>query len=193
MGQTTESAFAPLPQSFFDRPTVTVARDLLGMTLVRQRVADLAIGRIVETEAYVGANDLACHASRGRTRRTEVMFGPPGIAYVYLIYGIHHCLNVVTEAVDFPAAVLVRAVEPLQGIAERTDGPGRLCRALGIDCALNGHPLDQSPLWIAVGSRPPEPIVATPRVGVAYAGEWALMPWRFTLARGRRVVATTIA
>jgi DNA-3-methyladenine glycosylase len=177
-----EADLAPLPRAFFDRQTVTVARELLGMTLVRQRGSDLAVGRIVETEAYVGTDDRACHASRGRTQRTEVMFGPPGIAYVYLIYGMYHCLNVVTEAVDFPAAVLVRAVEPLHGIAERTDGPGRLCRALAIDRALNGHPLDRLPLWIAAGPRPSEPIVATPRVGVAYAGEWALRPWRFILA-----------
>ncbi|NVJ25239.1 DNA-3-methyladenine glycosylase, partial [Myxococcus sp. AM011] len=129
-----------LPTSFYARPALVVARDLLGTLLV---VVDAAgqrrVGRIVETEAYIGEHDLACHAAKGLTPRTEVMFGPPGRAYMYLIYGMHHCFNVVTDAPGVAAAVLVRAVEPVEGLAakERTDGPGKLCKALGLTLLHN--------------------------------------------------------
>ena len=180
-----------LPHAFYRRATLDVAVDLLGRRLVHVRPGlegDVRrAGRIVETEAYVGPEDLASHASRGRTARTGVMFGPPGFAYVYLIYGLHHCLNAVTEAEGFPAAVLIRALEPAPGVAGRTDGPGRLCRALGIDRSLNGADLSGDRLYVEAGDRPlevarPAGRVATgPRVGVGYAGEWADRPWRFWL------------
>ena len=146
------------------------------------------VGRIVETEAYVGQEDLACHASKGRTPRTAVMFGPPGHVYVYFIYGMYHCLNAVTEREGFAAAVLIRAVEPLEGIHGRSDGPGRLCRAMGIDRSLNGADLTEGQLVITRGDRgtreavPADAVASGPRVGVGYAGEWAEKPWRFWLA-----------
>jgi DNA-3-methyladenine glycosylase len=186
-----------LPREFYRRPTVDVALDLLGRRLVRvlspvkQRdsaPSQVRAGRIVETEAYVGLDDLASHAARGRTPRTAVMFGPPGVAYVYLIYGLHYCLNAVTEEEGFPAAVLVRALEPEPNVAGRTNGPGRLCRALVIDRTFNGEDLCGGRLFVEAGERPPgeprprRPHTSGPRVGVAYAGEWAGRPWRFWLA-----------
>src|SRR5881396_1200060 len=123
-----------LPVSFYARRTLTVARDLLGKHLVREISGTTRSGRIIEVEAYVGPHDRACHASKGRTQRTEVLFGPPGVAYVYLIYGMYHCLNVVTEREEFPSAVLIRAIE-IDG--ELIDGPGRLGRTLQIDRRLN--------------------------------------------------------
>jgi DNA-3-methyladenine glycosylase len=156
-----------------------VARDLLGCLLVHQSGRRAYVGRIVETEAYVGPEDLACHASKGRTGRTEVMFGPPGHAYVYLIYGMHDCLNVVTDPEGHPAAVLIRGIEPVAGIAGRTDGPGRLTRAMHIDRRHNGFDLCRPPLFVARGDRRPRQIAAGPRVGVDYAGPWAKRPWRF--------------
>jgi DNA-3-methyladenine glycosylase len=177
----------PLPQAFYDRRTHEVAADLLGRRLVCTEGGRIRAGRIVETEAYVGPEDLACHASRGRTLRTAVMFGPPGFAYVYLIYGLHHCLNAVTEGEGYPAAVLIRALEPEAGLAGRTDGPGRLCRALGIDRSFNGEDLAGGRLFVEAGDRPAgearprQPLASGPRIGVAYAGEWAGRPWRFWL------------
>ena len=172
-----------LPASFFARPTLRVARALLGKYLVRETSAGSLAGRIVEVEAYVGPEDRASHASRGRTKRTEVMFGPPGLAYVYMIYGMYHCLNVVTERIDYPAAVLIRAVEDEAGLA---DGPGRVCRLFEIDRRLNYHDLTSGKaLWIedrGVHVRRNQ-IGAFPRVGVAYAGPWAAKPWRFRLIR----------
>ncbi|MHB8878095.1 MAG: DNA-3-methyladenine glycosylase, partial [Myxococcaceae bacterium] len=128
-----------LPRDFYDRPALEVARALLGKTLVLQTGHGRRAGRVVECEAYVGEHDLASHSSKGRTPRTETMFGPPGFAYVYLVYGMHHCFNVVTCAEGKAAAVLVRAVEPLYGIGPlaRTDGPGRVCKAMGIDRSLD--------------------------------------------------------
>lgn len=140
-------------------------------------------GRIVEVEAYVGPEDRASHASRGRTARTEVMFGPPGMAYVYLIYGMYHCLNVVTEGDGYPAAILVRAV---QVGGQLIDGPGRLCRWFQIDRSLNKLDLTQgTELWLEErGDRVSRPMVDTfPRIGVDYAGAWAAKPWRFGLRR----------
>lgn len=170
-----------LPASFYARPTLQVARSLLGKYLVRETSAGLRAGRIVEVEAYVGFHDRASHASRGRTKRTEVMFGPPGLAYVYLIYGMYHCMNVVTERADLPAAVLIRAVQDDTALI---DGPGRVCRALEIDRELNYHDLTSGKtLWIEDrGSRIRRSgIGAFPRIGVNYAGAWAAKPWRFRL------------
>jgi DNA-3-methyladenine glycosylase len=170
-----------LPRAFFERPTLSVARALIGMQLAHRHAGRVRRGRIVETEAYLGPRDLAAHSARGRTPRTEVMFGPPGHAYVYFIYGFWNCLNVVTGARGVPHAVLVRALEPLGSLRERTCGPGLLCRALRIDRDLNGADLRGQVLWL----EPPPPgtpaarIGRATRVGVAYAGEWALRPWRF--------------
>ena len=172
----------PLPRAFYAQPTAVVALGLLGAYVVHERPDGRQVGRIVETEAYVGPNDRASHASRGLTARTRLMFGPPGFAYVYLVYGMHYCLNVVTEGPGFPAAVLVRALEPVVGIDAPTNGPGRLCRALGIERAHNGVDLTTRPLYLAAGPRPRGRVVAAPRIGVAYAGAWALKPWRFYVA-----------
>jgi DNA-3-methyladenine glycosylase len=169
-----------LPRSFYARETLVVARDLLGMHLVHEGPAGRQIGRIVETEAYKGPKDLAAHSSRGRTQRTEVMFGPPGHAYVYLIYGFWNCLNVVTAADGVPHAVLLRGLEPIEGIDHTTHGPGLLCRAMHIDRALNGASLLAETLWIEKPERYRAPSIArSARIGVDYAGEWAKKPWRF--------------
>jgi DNA-3-methyladenine glycosylase len=169
-----------LPRSFYARETLTVAREVLGMHLVHRGPGGLQVGRIVETEAYKGPKDLAAHSSRGRTQRTEVMFGPPGHAYVYLIYGFWHCLNFVTADHGVPHAVLIRGLEPISGIDNTTHGPGLLCRALHIDKALNGADLTLSQLWVEKPSdyRKPRVERAT-RIGVDYAGPWAKKPWRF--------------
>lgn len=141
------------------------------------------IGRIVETEAYQGPEDLAAHSRGGlRTPRTESMFGPGGHAYVYLIYGMHHCLNVVTAAPGVPHAVLIRAIEPIAGIDGPTHGPGRLCRTLGIDRSSDGVCLLTGPIALERPRLEPHRMVvpvAGPRIGVSYAGEWANRPWRF--------------
>ena len=136
--------------------------------------------RIVETEAYQGPHDLAAHSARGRTLRTEVMFGPPGHAYVYLIYGIWCCVNVVTRAAGTPHAVLIRALEPLAGIDKNTSGPGLLCKALDIDRRLNGADLCAGTLWIETPETPRKARIArATRIGVDYAGSWAEKMWRF--------------
>jgi DNA-3-methyladenine glycosylase len=187
------------PRSFFTQPTLLLARALIGMTLAHDDGRRVRRGRIVETEAYLGPKDLAAHSARGRTARTEVMFGPPGHAYVYFIYGFWNCLNVVSGRVGVPHAVLLRALEPLDDLAERTSGPGLLCRALGIDRSLNGADLRGTVLWLERPARnAPRPRIArATRIGVDYAGEWAQRPWRFydrdsawvstAPARGRRV------
>jgi DNA-3-methyladenine glycosylase len=170
-----------LPQQYFSRPTVRVARSLIGKYLVRVLDGREIAGRIIEVEAYVGPRDKACHASKGKTQRTEVMFGPSGMAYVYLIYGMYHCLNVVTDREEFPAAVLIRAIE-VDGVL--IDGPGRLCRALKIDRSLNGIDLTtQESLWFEDrgGLILRRQVAALPRIGVGYAGAWAKKPWRFRL------------
>jgi DNA-3-methyladenine glycosylase len=169
------------PRSFFDQPTLALARALIGMTLTHDDGRRVRRGRIVETEAYLGPKDLAAHSARGRTPRTEVMFGPPGHAYVYFIYGFWYCLNVVSAAAGVPHAVLLRALEPLDGLAERTCGPGLLCRALGIDRRLNGADLRGPVLWLGQAARgAPRPRIArATRIGVDYAGDWARRPWRF--------------
>ena len=170
-----------LPRAFYARATLVVARELIGMHLLHDDGATLRVGRIVETEAYQGPRDLAAHSARGRTARTEVMFGPPGHAYVYFIYGVWHCLNVVTAAPGVPHAVLLRAVEPVAGLRERSWGPGLLCRALRIDRRLNGIDLTGDELWLArpPAGRAPARIGRSTRIGVDYAGDWARRPWRF--------------
>ncbi len=170
-----------LPRSFYDREAVIVAPELLGKLLVRARRGVERVGRIVEVEAYLGPHDLAAHSSRGLTERTKVMFGPPGHAYVYFIYGMYYCMNVVAEREGRAAAVLLRALEPVKNLAGRTQGPGLLCRAMGIDKRLNAHDLLSDDFFIAA----PVPadsgfaIAKSPRVGVDYAGRWARRHLRF--------------
>ena len=141
-----------LPRSFYDRDTTVVARELLGKLLVRVESGRERIGKIVEVEAYLGPHDLAAHSSRGLTERTRVMFGPPGHAYVYFIYGMYHCLNVVTEREGHAAAVLLRALEPVKNLEGRTSGPGLLCRAMHVDRRLNGHDLLSDDFFITTPS-----------------------------------------
>ncbi|MDF0667663.1 MAG: DNA-3-methyladenine glycosylase [Nitrospira sp.] len=175
-----------LSRAFFNRSTLTVARSLIGKYLVRENGKGTVAGKVIEVEAYVGPEDKACHASKGRTARTEVLFGPPGMSYVYLIYGMYHMLNVVTERTEFPAAVLIRAIE-VEG--ELIDGPGKLCRALEIDRSLNRLDMTHGrSLWFEDrGVRIPNKQVGTfPRIGVAYAGIWAKKPWRFRLCEDGR-------
>ena len=174
---------APLPREFYDRDTLAVARDLLGQHLVHHYQGQRLVGRIVETEAYQGPEDQAAHSARGQTPRNTVMFGAPGHAYVYLIYGMWHCVNVVTRAIDVPHAVLIRGIEPVAGIEHATHGPGLLCRAMHIDRTLNGADLLGPTLRIEAGVAPaPQLITTAPRIGVDYAGEWAQRPWRFFLS-----------
>lgn len=170
------------PGVWSTRETVALARSLLGKTLVVADQMSQAISRhrILEVEAYDGPADLACHASKGRTKRTEVLFGPPGHWYVYLCYGIHEMLNLVTGPPEYPAAILIRGVDGFMG-------PGKLTKALGIDRRFNALPaLRTSGLWIEDdGVRPPSAeVTATPRIGIDYAGpEWAAKPWRFVWQR----------
>jgi DNA-3-methyladenine glycosylase len=172
----------PLPAAFYARGTEIVARELLGAVLECTVRGARCRGRIVETEAYTGEEDLACHAAAGRTARTEVLYGPPGRAYVYFIYGMHWCVNAVTRPVGLPSAVLIRAVEPLEGIAamrrrrarpdrELTNGPGKLCEAFAIaGRPHNGVSLVASPLRILAGEKVPDSDVGrTPRVGISKA------------------------
>jgi DNA-3-methyladenine glycosylase len=168
----------PLTPAFFDRPADRVARDLLGAALV-VRAADGRLTRhvVFETEAYLGAHDLACHGSRGKTQRNATMFGPAGHWYVYLCYGMHWMLNVVTGGEGVPAAVLIR------GVGEYV-GPGRLTKALGIDRSFDGRPANRrAGLWLESGgiAVPRRLIERTPRIGVGYAGEWAEKPLRFVV------------
>ncbi len=168
-----------LGAAFFNRGAVAVARDLLGKHLVRRRGNRTVAAVITETEAYCGPRDRASHASRGMTPRTRVMFGPPGRTYVYLVYGMYHCLNFVTGPDGYPAAVLIRAVD-----LPDADGPGKLCRELTITRAHNDLSPNNDELWVEDrGVRIPRShVVAGPRIGVAYAGTWAAKPWRFTLS-----------
>jgi DNA-3-methyladenine glycosylase len=180
-----------LPVDFYNRPTLTVARELLGARLVRILNGHRLAGQIIETEAYIGESDLGCHAKAGRTPRTAVMYGRPGIAYVYFTYGMHWMLNAVTEAEGSPAAVLLRAIIPMEGIeiirrrrkGRSTDGPAKLTQALGIDKRQNGADLTSPAdgLWIEPGeSIPDSRVTQTPRVGLYSVPEpWKSMPWRF--------------
>jgi DNA-3-methyladenine glycosylase len=173
-------AMQKLPRSFYDSDTATVARELLGKLLVHRTADAERIGRIVEVEAYLGPHDLASHSSKGLTERTKIMFGPPGHAYVYLIYGMHHCMNIVTEREGHGAAVLLRALEPVANLAERTNGPGLLARAMQIDRCLNGHDLLSENFFVASDETAPRlQIVKRPRIGVDYAGAWAKRHLRF--------------
>ena len=181
----------PLPPAFFARDTAAVARALLGQLLVSSVGGRRCLARIVETEAYVGPHDPACHAAGWRrTPRNEALYGPPGLAYVYFTYGMHWCVNVVTEREGYPAAVLLRAAQPLRGLAAMRErrgpvpdvalasGPARLTQALGIDRRLDGHRLGERPLWIAAGPRvPPRRVAAGPRIGIRVAKDWPLRFW----------------
>ncbi|MFP4158548.1 MAG: DNA-3-methyladenine glycosylase [Desulfobacterales bacterium] len=170
----------PLGRDFYDRHADCAAKDLLGKYLVRKQQGKVRMGKIVETEAYLGPHDLASHSSRKKTKRTEIMFGPPGYAYVYLVYGMHHMFNAVTGPGSNPSAVLIRALEPVENIEDKTSGPGLVCRAMHIDKSLNGCDLTGGGLHIA---EPPETerfeITEKPRIGVDYAGTWAREPLRF--------------
>ena len=174
------AAMRKLPRTFYDRETIVVARELLGKYLVHKSRGVERIGRIVEVEGYLGPHDLAAHSARGMTGRTKVMFGPPGHAYVYLIYGMYYCMNVVTEREGHASAVLLRAVEPVKNLKGRTQGPGLLCRALHIDKRLNAHDLLSDDFYIAAPpSTNPFAIVKRPRIGVDYAKHWARRHLRF--------------
>jgi DNA-3-methyladenine glycosylase len=186
----------PLPRSFYARPTLEVARDLIGATLVHESPQGRLSGRIVEAEAYVSPGDEASHAYRGETPRNRVMFGAAGHAYVYVSYGMHDMLNVVTEAAGTAAAVLIRAVEPVEGVElmacnrgldkaiapgrqrNLTNGPGRLCQAMAIGRALNGHDLTRPSLYILPRDGDAPPLVQTTRIGITRSVE---LPWRFYL------------
>lgn len=193
------SPTARLNRSFFNQPTLDVARELLGQRLVKIEPAGQRLsGWICETEAYIGTRDLGCHARAGRTARNASMWGPPGHAYVYFTYGMHWMLNLVTEEEGFPAAVLLRGLIPCEGIdlmrgrrkgrpdAQLTDGPAKLCQALGIDGTWDGVDLcrSQAPLFIERGvSIPPQSVTKGPRVGLNSVAEpWKSIPWGFRLA-----------
>ncbi len=179
----------PLSRTFYQRPTTTVAHELLGKLLVRRtQAADAGIqlARIVEVEAYLGERDAASHARRGPTPRAAIMFGPPGFLYVYLVYGMHHCMNFVTEADGTAGAVLIRAATPVAGFPARPralTGPGKLCAALGITRADNGHDLTRrNDFYVADDGAPAPRRAASARIGVAYAGAWAARKLRFYVA-----------
>ena len=184
----------PLPRQFYARPTLAVARALLNQRLVRRLDDQRLSGRIVEVEAYIGTDDAASHARFGKTERNAAMFGPPGHAYVYLIYGMHHCLNVVTEEAGRAAAILIRALEPEEGVEIQqrqrgdrppealTNGPGKLCQALAIDLRFDGADLcaPDTSLWLeSAPLLPDHHVVATPRVNVTGDREARTVPWRW--------------
>lgn len=169
-----------LPREFYDRDTIVVAKELLGKYLVHVVDGKKLIGKIVEVEAYLGPHDLAAHSAKGLTPRTKVMFGPPGHSYVYLIYGMYYCMNVVTEREGHASAVLLRALEPVKNIEARTQGPGLLCKAMQIDKRLHGHDLLSNDFYITTPAVPESfTIVKKPRIGVDYAKHWAKRHLRF--------------
>jgi DNA-3-methyladenine glycosylase len=202
------SLLACLPRSFYARPAVTVARELLGTQLVRLEGAQRLSGIIVETEAYSGEEDLGCHCRHGRTPRTQVMYGLPGHAYVYFTYGMHWCLNFVVAEAGYPAAVLIRAILPVEGlevIAQRragqpalrwTDGPAKLTQALNVAGAHNGADLcsPEADLFVVPNlSIPDEQVITGGRVGLNTVPEpWKSVPWRFRLDPTRLPVATNL-
>lgn len=193
-----------LPKSFFQKNTALVAKELLGKVLIFKDKNRILSGIIVETEAYVGPKDLANHASRGKTPRNEVMFDEAGNWYIYLVYGFYNCLNIVTEAKDYPAAILIRALEPLKGLSlmktnrktekleNLTNGPGKLCQAFGIDKKLNYSSAvnKKSPLFIGdIGMKVlPSQIVKTKRIGIDYAETWKDKPLRFYI-KGNKFIS----
>lgn len=180
-------------RGWFDRSAADLAPALLGTILVHDTPSGRIAGRIVEVEAYLGPEDLAAHSSHGRTARNSVMFGPPGHLYVYLVYGIHHCCNVVCGPGTKPEAVLLRSAQLVEGeglararrggVPERrlATGPGNLASAFGIDRQLDGADLLSGPVRLAVG-QPPDRVARTPRIGVEYAGDWAARPFRYVIA-----------
>lgn len=189
---------APLGRDFFERPTTTVAHELLGKMIVRHIAGQAPrIARIVEVEAYLGERDAASHARRGPTPRAAIMFGPPGFVYVYLIYGMHHCMNFVTETDGVAGAVLIRAAAPILGFPDGAGrhnrpltGPGKLCAALAITRAQNGHDLTSArELFVADDGSPPPRPGRSARIGVEYAGAWAARKLRFFDARSPYVCA----
>jgi DNA-3-methyladenine glycosylase len=169
-----------LGRAFYNRDTVIVARELLGKYLIHVSRGIERIGRIVEDEAYLGPHDLAAHSSKGLTPRTKVMFGPPGYVYVYMIYGMYYCMNVVTEREGHASAVLLRAIEPVKNVIGRTQGPGLLCKSMEIDRRLNAHDLLSDDFYIADRPKNEQLVIANrPRVGVAYAKHWQRRLLRF--------------
>ncbi len=184
-----------LPQKYYQQNTLKIAQDLLGKFLVRELENKKIITQIIETEAYLGPNDLASHASKGKTPRNQIMFDKGGFWYVYLIYGMYYCLNVVTEKKDYPAAVLIRAVKPIKGLEiikknrrnknlkTLTNGPGKLCEALKINKNFNEKKayLKETKLYILNNQTKKKNIIATPRIGIDYAGEYKNKLWRFVL------------
>jgi DNA-3-methyladenine glycosylase len=194
------SSRPPLDRAFYERPVLAVARAMIGKVLVHRGPEGVTSGRVVEAEAYRGPRDLAAHSAGGRrTRRTEVMFGPPGHAYMFLLYGMHWAFNAVVGPEGHPHAVLVRAIEPLEGVAimaarrgvdpaspTLTNGPGKLCAALGLDTRAYGLDLCGDVLYLTEGPR--GKVGASARINVDYAGDWAHKPWRF-YERGNRYVS----
>ncbi len=179
---------AKLPRAFYARDARRVAKALLGKVLVHLDGGVRRSARIVEAEAYLGVEDLASHARFGPTRRAAIMFGPPGYAYVYLVYGLSHCFNVVTGVPGVASAVLVRAGEPVEACLHSTTGPGNLCRALGLRREThNGLDLTGDLLYLEDAPRPAQRVVASARVNVGFAGSWAEKPWRYTLEGNRFV------
>ena len=173
-----------LPREFYDRDTILVARELLGKILVHVSHGIQRVGKIVEVEAYLGPHDLAAHSARGLTERNKLMFGPPGYAYVYFIYGMYFCMNVVTEREGHASAVLLRAIEPVKNVEGRTCGPGLLCCAMKIDRRLNGHDLLSDDFFIAEPDDAEKfSTVKRPRIGVDYAKHWARRHLRFYIRR----------
>ncbi len=169
-----------LARAFYDRDTVTVAIELLGKHLVHVSDGVRRVGRIVEVEAYLGSHDLAAHSAKGLTERTKIMFGPAGHAYIYMIYGMYYCMNVVTEREGHASAVLLRALEPVKNLDGTAQGPGLLCRAMHIDGSLNGHDLTSNDFYIAARARSESfEVVHRPRIGVDYARHWAKRLLRF--------------
>lgn len=193
--------WVPLPGGFYARPVLTVARDVIGKVLVHVTADGVLAGRVVEAEAYRGPEDRAAHSWGGRrTARTEVMFGPPGLAYVFFVYGQHWHFNLVTTAEGAPHAVLIRAVEPIAGQAlmtlrrrvaqddvRLTNGPGKLCQAFDIDRRHNGIDLTGGELFLTDSEIPRGRVARATRIGIDYAGAWAEKPWRYFEAGNRWV------
>lgn len=203
------TAYQKLTSGFYNRPDVlTIARELLGKIIVTRFDGELTTARIVETEAYAGVTDRASHSYSGRrTARTEVMYREAGTAYVYLCYGIHQLFNIVTDEIDIPHAILIRGAEPITGIPVMlrrtgkkvadftlTKGPGNVSKALGITLAHTGDPLLGDDFYVASDGFVPaaEDIIATPRIGVDYAGEDALLPYRFIVRNNKYVSGKTL-